>query len=100
MDCKLCNTKFCKANPATVLECGHSLCLNCIKALYLNTYKCPYDQISLTASPKNLSPNYALMELIEENQKHSSKRSNWTILLIFLFLAMIIKLFLNNNNLP
>ena len=91
MDCRVCANKFGKFRIPLVLECGHSICKECIDQIYRSSYRCPYDNKKLVIPPKKLKPNYDLIALLLE--KPSKGRKQYYILvIIILFLLLLLKL--------
>lgn len=67
MECNICLEEFDeKEKQPIVLECGHTLCRECVESIYNKNKKCPIDGEEFKRSLHELKPNYALLELLEK----------------------------------
>lgn len=70
MDCGVCLESFNSSDrQPVILECGHTICKECIEDIIAHQPICPFDRKGITKPIKDLSMNYSLMEMIEKFNK-------------------------------
>lgn len=67
MECGVCLEEFDeKEKQPIMLECGHTLCKECVESIYNMTKHCPIDRQEFKRPLEELKPNYALLEVLEK----------------------------------
>ncbi|KAF1762533.1 hypothetical protein GCK72_010795 [Caenorhabditis remanei] len=78
LECIICQLKYNDFEenrfPRIMKECGHSLCTECVnllisKTTLRNIIQCPYCRRPSIANIKNISKNYALLDVIRESKE-------------------------------
>ena len=67
MECGVCLEEFDENEKQPImLECGHTLCKECVESIYDTRQQCPIDREEFKRPLEELKPNYALLELLEK----------------------------------
>jgi hypothetical protein len=65
LDCQICFEDYdIKTNKPLVLDCGHSICRNCLRSVLATNRKCPFDKVTLTRSLDSYPINWAYIDII------------------------------------
>lgn len=67
MECEVCTENFDSVEKKpVVLECGHTICKECIEGIIRTNPYCPFDRKRIVKTLSDLSINYSLIEMIEK----------------------------------
>jgi hypothetical protein len=69
LECQICFEDFDNwEKKPIVLDCGHTICQNCLKSIVLSSRRCPFDKRLFTKSNIDLFPiNWSYMDIIQSN---------------------------------
>lgn len=73
MECGNCRRVFNTSNLKPMLiNCGHTLCNECLKDIYFNTLECPFDGVKITVPLRQIRINQEIFELLRQYEAYLS----------------------------
>jgi hypothetical protein len=69
LECQICFEDYNNIDKKpVVLDCGHTICQNCLKSIMLSSRRCPFDNRLMSKSNIDLFPvNWCYLDIIQSN---------------------------------
>ena len=68
-ECPICFEEYdSKLQKPVVMDCGHTICINCLKPILGNQRQCPFDKLPLKNNLNSYPVNWSYLEILNSKK--------------------------------